>query len=237
MKSLAHLIASLLLLSCESSAQQKHPPRSPAPVHSSDASVPVSLQTNVPKYPADWIDVKTLIPELLLDIRYASNQNFTNTSLYPVSTCLLRYAVAKDLASVQEELKRMKLQLLIWDCYRPFSIQELLWEKVSDPRYVAKPVRKNGKPAKGSKHNRGAAIDLSLADHLGHPLPMPTDHDDFSSRAQRGWTQGISAEAISNAQRLNKVMQRHGFVGIRSEWWHYDHRSWRKHPLSEHPLQ
>ena len=183
----------------------------------------------------DLVDLQSLMPDLRLDMRYAGTNNFVGKVLYRKARCLLRRPVALALQEVQALLALEGLQVLLWDCYRPFSVQELLWRHVPDRRFVAKPVRKRGQLAQGSKHNRGAAVDLSLLTLDGAPLPMPTDHDDFSPRAHQD-AQGVSALALANAQRLQRAMESAGFQGINTEWWHFDHQSWRTFELSDEPL-
>ncbi|MGZ3440554.1 MAG: M15 family metallopeptidase, partial [Polyangia bacterium] len=117
------------------------------------------------------VDATTLVPRLKLAIRYATADNFTHQRLYAHARCLLHDAVARRLADVQRELRARHLQLVAYDCYRPLSIQRLMWRLVPDERYVSD-------PAKGSRHNRGAAVDVTLADERGRPLPMPSAYDE-----------------------------------------------------------
>ncbi|MBI4347880.1 MAG: M15 family metallopeptidase [Elusimicrobia bacterium] len=174
------------------------------------------------------VDVTRLDPRIRVDIRYATPSNFTKTVLYPQARCMLRSRVAKRLSLAQADLSAVGLGLKVWDCYRPLSIQKKLWELVPDTRYVAN-------PAKGSRHNRGAAVDVTLVDLNGTELPMPTEYDDFSERAHRDWA-GASPAALRNRQTLEAVMQRHGFTGLSTEWWHFDARGWDRYPLSDVPL-
>ena len=143
--------------------------------------------------------------------------------------------MAQALARVQGRLRKRGLQLVLWDCYRPFGIQEEFWKLAPDPRYIARPVRREGKPFQGSKHNRGAAVDVSLATLDGKILPMPTDHDDFSAKAHRH-AEGIAEEAAKNADALESAMVAEGFEGIESEWWHFDFAGWQDYELSEQSL-
>src|SRR5262249_44323001 len=133
----------------------------------------------------ELVDVTTLDPTIRLDLRYARPDNFTGVAVYPSARCLLRRDAAERLARVQRPLVAEGLGLVVWDCYRPFSVQERFWTLVPDERYVARPVRSDGRPVGGSKHNRGAAIDVTLLDAAGQPLEMPTGFDDFSARAHR----------------------------------------------------
>lgn len=197
-----------------------------------DASAPrVKEQVN------DLVDLRRLLPTLALDMRYASTQNFLGKAMYDADTCLLRRPAAVGLKRAQDALKVDGLELLVWDCYRPFSVQEAFWKHMPKRRYVAEPVRDGTRLVKGSKHNRGAAVDLTLKRIDGEILLMPTDHDDFSPRAHRPKSaKGLSAEAWQNAEKLRDVMLRAGFIGIESEWWHFDHESWHDYGLSDEPL-
>jgi D-alanyl-D-alanine dipeptidase len=175
------------------------------------------------------VDLATLDTTLRLDLRYATPDNFAGVAVYPEARALLRPEAALALCAVQAELRKEGLGLLIWDAYRPLAVQRLFWELVPDERYVAD-------PAKGSRHNRGAAVDLTLCDGQGRALPMPTAFDDFSQRAHRDapeWT----AEQRRNSEHLQAVMERHGFTGLPMEWWHYDLVGWQRYAVLDIPLQ
>jgi len=181
------------------------------------------------------VEVTTLDPTIRLDLRYARADNFTGVAVYPGARCLLRRDAAERLARVQRALQAEGLGLLVWDCYRPFSVQERFWTLVPDERYVARPVRIDGRPASGSKHNRGAAVDVTLLDAAGHPLEMPTAFDDFSARAHRGAPASPAARA--NAARLEAAMAAEGFVPLATEWWHFDAPGWQSYELLDVPLE
>jgi D-alanyl-D-alanine dipeptidase len=187
--------------------------------------------------PDDFVDVAALIPDAVLDLRYASEHNFTKRKLYPVARCLLRRAVAARLVAVAARLREQARRLLLWDCYRPASIQQALWELVPDPAYVARPkFDAAGKPIGGSRHSRGAAVDLSLASAEGAALPMPTDHDDFSTAAQprRAFAAKVGG---AEAKRLAEAMTAEGFTPITSEWWHFDAPDSGAFGFSDEPLR
>ena len=180
--------------------------------------------------PADTglVELTGLDSTLRFDLRYAGTDNFTGVAVYPVARALLRHEAAQALLAVQAELRREGLGLLIWDAYRPLAVQHVFWALVPDERYVAD-------PAKGSRHNRGAAVDLTLCDLRGRPLPMPTGFDDFSERAHRSsalWT----PEQRRNSERLQAAMERHGFAGLATEWWHYDLVGWEYYGVLDLPL-
>lgn len=177
--------------------------------------------------PADFVDVTTVIPDAVLDMRYATEDNFTGKQVYPAASCKLRRAVATRLAKAAKALKAKHRRLLIWDCYRPTSIQKVFWKLVPDERYVAN-------PKKGSRHSRGAAIDVALVDEDGKPVVLPTKYDDFSEAAHR--KQALAGEQGAEARTLEAAMKTAGFVGMPTEWWHYDAPDAAKFALSDDAL-
>lgn len=206
-------------------------PASPAPAPTSPADRPPA-----PTSPADLVDIADVAPAVRVDMRYATTRNFTGVAFYPVARCMLRRDAAERLARAQAALARRGLGLLVWDCYRPFSAQQKLWKLVNDPRYVARPVAAaDGTPVEGSKHNRGAAVDLTLVGADGSAVEMPTDHDDFSSRAHRDSRAGSGA-ARANAAILEAALVAEGFVPLPTEWWHFDAPGWERYPLSDQPI-
>lgn len=183
----------------------------------------------------DLVDLAAVDPTIRIDIRYATTGNFTGVAVYPVARCLLRGDAAERLARVQRRLRADGLGLLVWDCYRPFAVQERFWALVPDERYVARPERRDGRPVAGSKHNRGAAVDVTLVDATGAALAMPTGFDDFSERAHRG-APAVPPEARANAERLEAAMVSEGFEPLPTEWWHFDAPGWRTDELLDMPL-
>jgi D-alanyl-D-alanine dipeptidase len=177
--------------------------------------------------PADFVDVKSVIPDAVLDLRYATPNNFTGKQVYPVARCKLRRAVAERLARAATALRAQHRHLLIWDCYRPMAIQEVFWKLVPDERYVAN-------PRKGSRHSRGAAVDLALVDDQDKPVPLPTTFDEFSEAAHRD--RALAGADGAEARRLAAAMTDAGFVGMPTEWWHYDAPDAASYPLSDEPL-
>jgi zinc D-Ala-D-Ala dipeptidase len=177
--------------------------------------------------PGDLVDVAALVPDAVIDMRYATPDNFTGKELYPVARCKLRRSVAKRLVVAATLLRADGRRLLIWDCYRPHSIQRVLWQRVPDARYVADPKL-------GSRHNRGAAIDLALVDQHGNAVALPTKFDDFSEAAHR--VRALKGEAGREARRLDAAMSQAGFVGLATEWWHFDAPDASSYPLADEPL-
>lgn len=176
----------------------------------------------------DFIRILSLDSTIQVDLIYATANNFTGKVLYDSDQCFLRQAVAERLVRVQRALRQQGLGLKIWDGYRPHSVQYKMWELVPNPDYV-------GDPKKGSRHNRGAAVDLTLVDSLGQELLMPTDYDDFSAKARRDY-QNLPVEAIKNRQVLESAMKAEGFLPLASEWWHFDDPEWQKYEIVDIPI-
>jgi D-alanyl-D-alanine dipeptidase len=215
-------------------------PAKPDPVAVVDASTPDAAIPDAPVAAPqagrhDWVDVSTLIPDAVIDMRYATADNFTKTVLYPVARCLLRRSVADRLVRAAETLRAESRRLLLWDCYRPASLQKILWDLIKDPRYVAKPVfDASGVPVSGSRHSRGAAIDVGLVDAAGDPVPLPTAHDDFTRAAHRSRAKKSYGKA--ELARLDAALGAAGFIGMPTEWWHYDAEDALEFPLADTPL-
>lgn len=177
---------------------------------------------------SEIVDIRSLDSTIVIDIRYATENNFTGKKLYPVAKAKLRRVAAESLASVQQELRTRGMGLKIYDAYRPLAIQWKLWEVVPDPNYVAD-------PRKGSKHNRGAAVDLTIIDAQGNELAMPTPYDDFTEKAWHSFDD-LPDSVKQNRALLKEVMIRHGFSPIKSEWWHYDFQGWEQFDIMDEPL-
>ena len=178
---------------------------------------------------ANLVDIASVAPTVRLDMRYATPNNFTGRTLYPVARCLLRPDVARRLARAQQALAPLHLGLQVYDCYRPPSVQREMWALVPDERYVAD-------PAKGSRHNRGAAVDVTLIDGDGAPLVMPTGFDDFSERAHRDYAD-LPPTVRANRALLERVMSDAGFAGLPTEWWHFDAVGWEQYEVLDTPLK
>jgi D-alanyl-D-alanine dipeptidase len=159
------------------------------------------------------------IPGLIMDLRYASTNNFMHKKLYPENTknSFLRRPAYLALDSVARDLARQGLVLVIFDAYRPYDVTVRIWIPVKDERYAAN-------PAKGSGHNRGVAVDLTLADSKTHQLlSMPTDFDNFSDTARQDFNR-TDAKKIANRELLKRTMEKYGFVALPTEWWHFSLR-------------
>lgn len=163
-----------------------------------------------------------------LQIKYATEDNFTGKPLYDCANCLLRKIVADALAKAIEKLHKQGLGIVLFDCYRPLSVQQKMWELVPNPIYVAD-------PAKGSMHNRGNAVDISLYNlKTGELLDMGTDFDYFGKEAHHAYNQ-LPEEVLSNRLLLKNTMEQVGFKSITSEWWHYSFNA-AVFPISNFPV-
>ncbi|MBL0130191.1 MAG: M15 family metallopeptidase [Chitinophagaceae bacterium] len=162
------------------------------------------------------VELKSLIPGICYDLRYASLNNFMKRQMYPLNTqqTYLRAPAAKALRNVQEDLNEKGYGLKIFDAYRPFAVTVKFWELVKDERYVAN-------PSKGSGHNRGIAVDLTIINtKTGKELNMGTGFDNFTDTAHHTFT-GLPEEILQNRELVKGTMEKNGFRAYESEWWHY----------------
>lgn len=169
----------------------------------------------------ELVNLEKFIPGLVLDIRYATTNNFTGEKIYNLARAYARKPVAESLKKIQADLKKQGLGIKIYDGYRPYSATVKFYETYRDTTYVASPY-------KGSRHNRGCALDLTVIDlKTGQELEMPTGYDSFKKEA---WpTSPVSDPTIrKNRQLLIDAMEKHGFKVNASEWWHFDFVGWQK---------
>jgi D-alanyl-D-alanine dipeptidase len=178
----------------------------------------------------DLVDVGRACPGVRIELRYMTSRNGIGRAVYPKgSRCLLRRGTAERLARVQKRLARTGFGLKVWDAYRPASAQRALWEAKPDRRFVAPPAR-------GSKHTRGAAVDLTLVGKDGRELPMTSDFDCFAANARSNYEGGSTARR-RNRDLLKHAMVAEGFVANKSEWWHFHDPDWKSYRLTEKSLR
>ncbi len=171
-----------------------------------------------------WTELIRLDDSILLDLRYATENNFVNEKLYDCGRCFLRPEAAKAIVQANQKLKVKGYRLKMFDCFRPLPIQQKLWDKFQNPNYVTP-------PSKGSMHNRGLAVDLTIVNKNGTELPMGTPFDFFGKEAHHTYT-AHSEEINKNRLLLKKTLESVGFKGIRTEWWHYSYTK-KSYALSE----
>lgn len=164
----------------------------------------------------EWMDISYLDSTIIVDMRYATDSNFVAEKMYACNRCFLRPEVAKAIVAIHQNFQKEKKGIKVFDCFRPRPIQQKLWEKVPNASYVTP-------PKKGSMHNRGSAVDITIVDDQGKELDMGTDFDFFGKEAHHTY---MEHDSIINDNRklLKTTMEDAGFKSIRTEWWHYSYR-------------
>lgn len=176
------------------------------------------------------VEIKKAIPNIALDIRYATRNNFMNQVMYKEARAFARRPVVAQLKRVQSALNKKGYGLKIFDGYRPYTITQAFYKKAKNKNFVAN-------PKKGSKHNRGCAIDLTLIDlKTGNEVQMPTPYDSFAPEASPSYS-NLPPTVIKNRALLITTMQSYGFRVLSNEWWHFDFIGWKKYPLMDIPFE
>lgn len=166
---------------------------------------------------------------IVMDVKYATTNNFVGKVLYPTDKVYMRKIVAEKLSEANRYLREnYNLSIKIFDGYRPLSVQKLMWEILPDPRYVAD-------PSKGSRHNRGAAVDITLIDENGNEIEMGTPYDDFTEKAHYDYEE-LSDDVKANRKLLRDVMIKFGFEPLETEWWHFDFKGWEKFSILDYQI-
>ena len=193
-------------------------------------SIQAFAQTGPPKEEgkreARLVELITLDKSIKLDIRYATANNFMGQQVYPEARAFLQKPAADAIVHVHKKLKKQGLGLVIYDGYRPWTITKLFWDSVTPDKrmFVAD-------PSKGSKHNRGCAVDLGIFDlKTGQAIPMPSSYDEFSERASPKYAGGTDEER-RNRELLRSLMEAEGFVVNENEWWHFDYKDWEQYAI------
>lgn len=178
---------------------------------------------------SDLVRVEDIDNSIVVDLRYATNNNFIGQPVYPAHVALLRRETAEKLAAANAELMELGYRIKLWDAYRPYHIHQLLWERAGDKRHFF------ADPRYGSVHNRGAAVDVTLVDAKGRELEMPSDFDDFTGKGHRNTS--LSPAVQANLDLLTEVMVRNGFHYLDFEWWHFEDDQWWRYPIMDLPLE
>lgn len=176
------------------------------------------------------VNIQDIDPTIVLDLRYATTNNFTHKQVYPLARGILRQETAGKLAAANAEFRQHGFTIKVWDAYRPVYVQKIFWDIIPDDRYVANPYKG------GSRHNRGGAVDITLVDNTGKEIQMPSGFDDFSARA---WPNNFSSsrEVNKNVTLLRRTMRAHGFTPLEHEWWHFDDSNWYQFPIVDVSLE
>ena len=171
-----------------------------------------------------FVNLKEYSSDFVYYMKYATADNFLKSKVYDCEACYLRYKTVKALINANEKFLKKGYRIMLFDCYRPLAIQKKMWEIVSNPNYVAD-------PKKGSIHNRGGAVDITLVDLQGNQLDMGTPFDFFGIEASHNFEQ-LSDEIKANRKLLRKIMTQNNFKIFESEWWHYNLKNAQKDPIS-----
>ena len=177
-------------------------------------------------------ELTRLDPSIRLDIRYATTHNFMGQVLYPQARAFLQRPAAEALAQVQAELKPLGYSLLVFDGYRPWRITKQMWDRTPADKkeFVAD-------PRKGSRHNRGCAVDLTLCDFAtSREIEMPGAYDEMSPRSYASYAGGTPAQRTPR-DLLRRLMETHGFAVLPAEWWHFDFKDWKSYPIQNVPFE
>ena len=161
-----------------------------------------------------FVNLKDYSSDFVYDMKYATDDNFLKAKVYDCAECYLRLKTVKALVVANQEFMKRGYRIKLFDCYRPLDIQKKMWEIVPNPEYVAN-------PAKGSIHNRGGAVDITLVDKKGEELDMGTAFDHFGVEAAHAY-ENLSRRVKKNRRLLKNVMQQNNFNSFDSEWWHYN---------------
>jgi D-alanyl-D-alanine dipeptidase len=181
-----------------------------------------------PFRPTDLVELAGLTPGLQLDIRYAGTNNFMHRPMYPQARAFLQRPAAEALARAHRALEPKGYGLLIFDGYRPWSVTKLFWDAASE---AERKVEFVANPKKGSRHNRGCAVDLTLYDlKTGREAVMPSAYDEFSERAYPTYAGG-TAEERTRRDLLRSAMEAEGFAVYNAEWWHFDFLQWTNYRI------
>ena len=165
---------------------------------------------------SDFVRLKDLSADFVYELKYATPDNFLKQAVYDCGECYLRKSTAEALVKANKAFIQIGYRIKLFDCYRPLSVQKKMWKILPGTHYVAN-------PAKGSKHNRGAAVDLTLVDAQGKELNMGTPFDFFGKEAHHTYTEH-SKEVLENRKLLKETLDKYNFKSIYSEWWHYEYR-------------
>lgn len=199
----------LAILSAHAAAQRQRPPAESGP-----------------KLKPDLVEIVRLDPTIRLDIRYSTKNNFLGRRVYKQARAFLQRPAAEALARASAALRSRGYGLVVFDGYRPWSVTKIFWD--STPEHLREFV---ADPAKGSRHNRGCAVDLTMYDlKTGLPVRMPSEYDEFTERAHVNY-ECAPPEARRLRDTLRAAMEAEGFMVYEPEWWHYDYRGWQQYPV------
>jgi D-alanyl-D-alanine dipeptidase len=227
LKKTIYILCFLLLLSCKREAKELIEVNQSTPQIQKDTFVKQpktkeTVETTIKD--TSFINIQKLSSDFVLDLKYATTDNFLKQKVYDCPNCFLRTNTAKALVKANQDFLKLGYRIKLYDCYRPLDVQKKMWKILPGTHYVAN-------PKKGSNHNRGAAVDLTLVDLKGDELDMGTKFDFFGLEAHHTYL-NHSKEILSNRKLLKETLAKHNFKSIYNEWWHYEFRPERLSTVS-----
>jgi len=171
-----------------------------------------------------FVNLKEYSNDFVYDMKYATEDNFLKAKVYDCAECYLRYKTVKALVKANSKFMKLGYKIKLYDCYRPLDVQKKMWSIVSNPKYVAN-------PSKGSIHNRGGALDISLVDLNGKEVDMGTPFDFFGPEASHDYTD-FPSKILENRTLFKRIMESAKFQSFDSEWWHYNLKNAKSDPIS-----
>lgn len=237
------LLALLLACGCGDSLTKPPEDEPEQPADSPSTPEPPSGgEENDTEQPRDPVEIEGLVlvsdldDTIVIDLKYATTDNFTGQVIYPVAVAAIKKETGERLVQANRIFQADGYTIKLWDAYRPYSAQRRLWEVFPDPRYVIKPEDQLPTSGFKARHNNGMAVDITLVDRYGNELEMPTAFDEFSEKAAPGYPH-VSEEARSNAAYLISVMESAGFKVASTEWWHFNDVTGTPTPYLDIPLE
>ncbi len=186
-------------------------------------TIRININKDVNK--AKLVNIQDYIPDAIVDLSYNKKNRISKRALYKKNICLVNKRLAQKLKRINNKLKRKyKKRLKFWDCYRPWSIQKKRWKRFHNKKYIEH-------PSKGSKHNRGLSVDVTLVDLKGKKVRMPTKFDSFSKKSWHKYKR-LNKKVKKNRNLLKRVMIRNGLSYSKSKWWHYSLKTRKRYPIS-----
>ena len=217
------LLGFFLIISCNPNMVYQKPWAGNSNSLRNESSLTVKIPLKVAN-DTSFVNLKDYCQDFVYDMKYATTDNFLKAKVYDCVECYLRLKTVKALVKANLKFMKKGYRIKLYDCYRPIDVQKKMWEIVQNPEYVAN-------PAKGSIHNRGGAVDISLVDRNGVELNMGTSFDYFGIEASHN-NKNFSKEVLDNRKLLKKIMLCYNFQSFDSEWWHYNLKNTKLDPIS-----
>lgn len=220
-------VVSMLITSCKTPSNYSNWVVNQLVLDSIKSNTTHLLINPIQKIPADttFVNLKNFSTDFIYDMKYATGNNFLKVKVYNCDECYLRYGTVKYLLEANAKFMKKGFRIKIFDCYRPLTVQKKMWKILPNPIYVAN-------PAKGSIHNRGGAVDITLVDEQGNEVDMGTSFDFFGIESSHFY-ENLSDEIIKNRKFLKKIMLKSNFKSFDSEWWHYNLKGASENKISD----